>query len=147
MKEKKPGVLSEELKVALGMAEGFPPPWLINMQRFGPPPAYPNLRIPGEQPRPSASYVSCSSQPFSHLEGVADCLRIHGITCLHHHNLCDAGLNAPLPEGAQFGMHHGGWGKPPVNEYGHPLYGDVFGQLGLDNGVSGMEEVRPRHCL
>ncbi|RYC55962.1 hypothetical protein CHU98_g10244 [Xylaria longipes] len=26
---------------------GAPPPWLINQQRFGPPPSYPSLRIPG----------------------------------------------------------------------------------------------------
>jgi hypothetical protein len=28
----KPGSLSQELKEALGMPEGAPPPWLINMQ-------------------------------------------------------------------------------------------------------------------
>jgi splicing factor 3B subunit 2 len=83
MKEKKPGVLSAELIAALGILENAPPPWLINMQRYGPPPSYPNLRIPG--------------------------------------------LNAPLPEGASFGYHPGGWGKPPVDEYNRPLYGDVFG--------------------
>jgi splicing factor 3B subunit 2 len=83
MKEKKPGVLSEELVTGLGMLENAPPPWLINMQRYGPPPSYPNLRIPG--------------------------------------------LNAPIPEGASYGYHPGGWGKPPVDEYGRPLYGDVFG--------------------
>ncbi|KAJ1502518.1 hypothetical protein HMI56_002644 [Coelomomyces lativittatus] len=60
-----------------------PPPWLINMQRFGPPPSYPGLKIPG--------------------------------------------LNAPIPHEAQWGFHPGGWGKPPVDEYGRPLYGDVFG--------------------
>ncbi|KAJ9461884.1 Pre-mRNA-splicing factor sap145 [Diplonema papillatum] len=43
----KPGVLSDRLKDALGMPEGYPPPWLINMQRFGPPPSYPSLSIPG----------------------------------------------------------------------------------------------------
>lgn len=43
----KPGILSEELKDALGMGPGQPPPWLINQQRFGPPPSYPNLKIPG----------------------------------------------------------------------------------------------------
>lgn len=67
------------------------------------------------------------------------------------------GLNAPIPPGASFGYHPGGWGKPPVDEvnllisfewsnrncmgkpkspvsdtliftqYGRPLYGDVFG--------------------
>ncbi|KAL4190141.1 hypothetical protein AMTRI_Chr08g168920 [Amborella trichopoda] len=79
----KPGILSQELKEALGMPEGAPPPWLINMQRYGPPPSYLHLKIPG--------------------------------------------LNAPIPPGASFGYHPGGWGKPPVDEFGRPLYGDVFG--------------------
>ncbi|KAH7073800.1 hypothetical protein BKA63DRAFT_534181 [Paraphoma chrysanthemicola] len=43
----KPGELSEELRDALQMMPGHPPPWLINMQRFGPPPSYPNMRVPG----------------------------------------------------------------------------------------------------
>lgn len=42
------------------------------LQRYGPPPSYPHLKIPG--------------------------------------------LNAPIPEGASFGYHAGGWGKPPVDE-------------------------------
>ncbi|XP_068647411.1 uncharacterized protein [Aristolochia californica] len=83
LREMKPGLLSHELKEALGMPDGAPPPWLINMQRYGPPPSYPHLKIPG--------------------------------------------LNAPIPPGASFGYHPGGWGKPPVDEYGRPLYGDVFG--------------------
>lgn len=32
-----------------------------------------------------------------------------------------------LFQGASFGYHAGGWGKPPVDENGKPLYGDVFG--------------------
>jgi splicing factor 3B subunit 2 len=80
MLSKKPGQLSAALKEALGMGENAPPPWLINMQRYGPPPAYPNLKVPG--------------------------------------------LNAPIPQGAEYGYHPGGWGKPPVDEYGNPLYGD-----------------------
>ncbi|GAU50745.1 hypothetical protein TSUD_86240 [Trifolium subterraneum] len=72
LREMKPGMLSHELKEALGMPEGSPPPWLINMQRYGPPPSYPHLKIPG--------------------------------------------LNAPIPPGASFGYHPGGWGKPPVDE-------------------------------
>jgi splicing factor 3B subunit 2 len=73
--------LSDKLKDALGMtAENMPPPWLINMQRYGPPPSYPSLKIPG--------------------------------------------LNAPLPStDCQYGYHVGGWGKPPVDTYGRPLYG------------------------
>ena len=92
MQHKTPGVLSEALKQALGMPPGAPPPWLINMQRYGPPPAYPKLKIPG--------------------------------------------LNAPIPEGASFGYHPGGWGRPPVDEQGRPLYGDVFG-TGQEDEVGG----------
>eukprot|EP01059_Diplonema_ambulator_P003526 TRINITY_DN13236_c0_g1_i1.p1 TRINITY_DN13236_c0_g1~~TRINITY_DN13236_c0_g1_i1.p1 ORF type:complete len:514 (+),score=191.85 TRINITY_DN13236_c0_g1_i1:125-1666(+) len=46
-KNAKPGVLSEKLRRRLGMPEGYPPPWLINMQKYGPPPSYPGLAIPG----------------------------------------------------------------------------------------------------
>lgn len=40
-----------------------------------------------------------------------------------------AGLNAPIPQGGQWGFHPGGWGRPPLDEFGQPLYGDVFGQV------------------
>ena len=50
-------------------------------QRYGPPPSYPHLKIPG--------------------------------------------LNAPIPRGASFGYHPGGWGKPPVDEV-HFLYSLFF---------------------
>lgn len=43
----RPGDLTEGTKEALGMPPGAPPPWLINQQRFGPPPSYPTLKIPG----------------------------------------------------------------------------------------------------
>lgn len=81
MGHKKPGQLSAALKEALSMPEGYPAPWLYNMQRYGPPPSYPTLKIQG--------------------------------------------LNAPIPEGCEYGFHAGGWGKPPVDEYGQPLYGDI----------------------
>ncbi|KAJ2783440.1 hypothetical protein H4R18_001705 [Coemansia javaensis] len=77
-----PGAMSDALKAALNIPPLAPPPWLVNMQRYGPPPSYPSLAIPG--------------------------------------------LNAPIPPGAQWGYHPGGWGRPPVDELGRPLYGDVF---------------------
>ncbi|KAI1926426.1 hypothetical protein LOZ64_000189 [Ophidiomyces ophidiicola] len=43
----RPGELSDELKEALNIPPGAPPPWLINQQRYGPPPSYPALKIPG----------------------------------------------------------------------------------------------------
>ncbi|KAL7296497.1 hypothetical protein TKK_0009938 [Trichogramma kaykai] len=102
LREKKPGELTDELRTALGMPIGpscqkIPPPWLIAMQRYGPPPSYPNLKIPG--------------------------------------------LNAPIPEGCAFGYHAGGWGKPPVDETGRPLYGDVFGITKNANGDAMDEEI------
>lgn len=33
LREKRPGVLSEELRKALQIPEGGPTPWLVNMQR------------------------------------------------------------------------------------------------------------------
>lgn len=33
------------------MAEGSPPPWLINMQRYGPPPSYPELKVSPTSPK------------------------------------------------------------------------------------------------
>ncbi len=87
------GSLSERLRDALGMtAENSPPPWLINMQRFGPPPSYPNLSIPG--------------------------------------------LNAPLPEGCTYGYHLNGWGKPPIDAFGRPLYGGNPFDLPGSNALS-----------
>ena len=81
----RPGYMSDKLREALGVPNEYSPsPWLINMQRYGPPPSYPNASIPG--------------------------------------------LNAPLPTGASYGYHVGGWGKPPVDQFGRPLYGgDPFG--------------------
>lgn len=82
----RPGELSDELKEALNIPPDAPPPWLINQQRFGPPPSYPALKIPG--------------------------------------------VNAPIPPGAMWGYHPGGYGKPPVDEYNRPLFGgDLFGVL------------------
>ncbi|KAF2765316.1 DUF382-domain-containing protein [Teratosphaeria nubilosa] len=54
----RPGELSEELQEALNMPPGAPPPWLINMQKVGPPPSYPALKIPGlnAPPPPGASW-------------------------------------------------------------------------------------------
>jgi splicing factor 3B subunit 2 len=43
----KPGDISEALREALGMQPGFPPPWLLQQQRVGPPPSYPTFKIPG----------------------------------------------------------------------------------------------------
>lgn len=47
MRGYKPGRISADLCHALGIPEASPPSWLTNMQRFGPPPAYPSLKIPG----------------------------------------------------------------------------------------------------
>jgi splicing factor 3B subunit 2 len=91
----KPGwPYSKQLREALGMVSATsPPPWLVNMQRYGPPPSYPGMKIPG--------------------------------------------LNAPLPTPeCQYGYHPGGWGKPPLDPYGRPLYGgnpfDPPGTFGRD---------------
>lgn len=54
----RPNELSEDLKEALNMPPGAPPPWLITQQKVGPPPSYPALKIPGlnAPPPPGASW-------------------------------------------------------------------------------------------
>ncbi len=50
VRKRQPGDYSLELRIALGMPEGnvlYPPPWLANMQRHGPPPGYPGMLLPG----------------------------------------------------------------------------------------------------
>lgn len=100
-KDKRPGQLSKELIEALSIPPLAPPPWLIAMQRFGPPPSYPHLQIPG--------------------------------------------LNAPIPEGAQWGFHPGGWGRPPVDEYGNPLYGNVLGNASYGVDEELVDKVEREH--
>lgn len=39
--------LINQTQSALGMEPNQPPPYLVNMQRYGAPPSYPNLKIPG----------------------------------------------------------------------------------------------------
>ena len=103
LKHKRPGDLSPELVEALSIPPLAPPPWLISMQRFGPPPSYPTLRIPGLNAPIPEGYV----------------LRVRFIVC----------PVLRLINSAQWGFHPGGWGKPPLDEYNRPLYGDVFGVL------------------
>uniref|UniRef100_A0A672LB81 Splicing factor 3B subunit 2-like n=1 Tax=Sinocyclocheilus grahami TaxID=75366 RepID=A0A672LB81_SINGR len=43
-------------------------------------------------------------------------------------------------QGCSFGYHAGGWGKPPVDETGRPLYGDVFGTNAIDFQAKAEEE-------
>jgi splicing factor 3B subunit 2 len=96
----RPGELSEDLKEALNMPPGAPPPWLINQQRFGPPPSYPAMKIPG--------------------------------------------LNSAPPPGAQWGFHAGGYGKPPLDDQGKPLWGgDVFGVAEQDAQVEQAAKAEP----
>jgi len=47
IKAYKPGHLSAELRIALGISPNALPPWIMNMQKFGPPPSYPNYKLPG----------------------------------------------------------------------------------------------------
>lgn len=43
-------------------------------------------------------------------------------------------------QNTSFGYFVGGWGKPPVDEIGRPLYGDVFGLEQQDVGQRVPEE-------
>ena len=47
MRKYRPGKISKNLRAALGISSTTIPPFVQNMQRYGPPPAYPFLKIPG----------------------------------------------------------------------------------------------------
>jgi splicing factor 3B subunit 2 len=47
VRDRRPGELSDELREALNIPPGAPPPWLLVQQKIGPPPSYPALKIPG----------------------------------------------------------------------------------------------------
>ncbi|CCU97337.1 unnamed protein product [Malassezia sympodialis ATCC 42132] len=99
-RHRRPGDLSPALREALSIPPLAPLPWLIAMQRHGPPPSYPHMRIPG--------------------------------------------LNAPIPEGAQWGFHPGGWGRPPLDDHGNPIYGDVYGQTKTSSDHTFMQDPPQR---
>jgi splicing factor 3B subunit 2 len=49
-------------------------------------------------------------------------------------------METGLTSSAQWGFHPGGWGKPPMDDFNRPLYGDVFGVLqGAELG--GQEQI------
>eukprot|EP00948_MAST-09A_sp_MAST-9A-sp1_P002657 g2657.t1 len=103
----KPGKLSRELQKALGMivtlvdTEGnqvrskqnlIPPPWLHAMQRYGPPPSYPGLKIPGlNAPIPKGTFYGmnkgCWGRPPVDEQGVplyGDCFGTHEANVAAH---------------------------------------------------------------
>ena len=43
------------------------------------------------------------------------------------------GVNAPIPLGARWGFNINEWGKPPIDGYGRPLYGNLFTQSNTNN--------------
>jgi hypothetical protein len=98
MRHAKPGVLSEELRRALGMADSSPPPWLINMQRYGPPPSYPDLKarslLLSRPPLSLASPVSVCTPCASRLQ--AGGLQKACIAQLKKAGRLAEGLGAPL---------------------------------------------------
>ena len=151
-------MLSEELQNALGMTDGAPPPWLVNMQRYGPPPSYPSLKIPGlNAPIPPgaqfgyhagaatragqgrASWVMAVGQldmPPPTWPQLAPLLLAYMCRCW--------GLTAASAR------HAGGWGKPPVDEFGRPIYGNVCGvdeeEVDEDELVSRVASRVPAGC-
>lgn len=121
----RPGELSNELKEALNIPPGAPPPWLVNQQRFGPPPSYPALKIPGlnAPPPPGAMWGY-------HPGG-------YGKPPVDEHN-------RPLYGGDIFGVLQ----TQQIPQYGEPIQRDLWGELQLpeeesDDDISDTESEEP----
>ena len=119
LKHLRPGELSEELKEALNIPPGAPPPWLINQQRFGPPPSYPALKIPGlNAPPPPGS--AWGFHPGGYGKPPVE-----------------EGTNRPLYGGDIFGVL-----QPPQNaQLGEPVEKTLWGELQEPEEESEEEET------
>ena len=114
----RPGEVSDELKEALNMPPGAPPPWLINQQRYGPPPSYPALKIPGlnAPPPPGASW---GFHPGGYGKPPVD-----------------EATNRPLYGGDIFGVLQ----VQQTTQQGEPIVKDVWGELQAPEEESEDEE-------
>jgi len=104
LKERKPGHLSKQLRQALGMPEEgiYPPPWLVNMQRNGPPPAYTHLRLPGvNAPVPPGAKVGFQA----------------------------GGWGQPPLDASARASYGGDWGSSSTNAYAEPMEVHPWGML------------------
>lgn len=104
-------------------AHKVPPPWLIAMQRYGPPPSYPNLKIPGlNSPIPEVG-AGCWGWPWV-LEG---CWVGSGCCVLGE---CCRGRGCWGSDGCWVGGVLGGvWvlGADGVLQGGFGCWGDIWG--------------------
>lgn len=114
----RPGELSDELKDALNMPPGAPPPWLINQQRFGPPPSYPALKIPGLNAPPPAG-ASWGFHPGGYGKPPVD-----------------EATNRPLYGGDIFGVLQ----TQQNTQQGEPIEKDLWGELQAPEEESEEEE-------
>lgn len=134
LRMKRPGQLSEELKKALGIYLTFrsviflsvihcaflpsrvcvglttpliPTPWLVNMQRYGPPPAYPNMKITGlNTPIPPGARYGYGDKEWGKPPVDEVCCDLDDTLNMHGFVLC-------------CDCH--------VHQAGRPVYGDPFG--------------------
>ena len=117
----RPGELSDALREALSMPPGAPPPWLINQQRCGPPPSYPNLKIPGlnAPPPPGAQW---GFHPGGYGKPPVD------------------EFNRPLYGGDIFGIAPANKKDPALRTQGEPIIRTLWGELQPREEESGSEE-------
>jgi len=121
MRSYKPGRISEELRVALGISEYAPPPWIINMQRYGPPPSYPNLKIPG---------VNCAIPEGGH----------YGM--MFQKPLDDQGK--PISGGNIYGTMRTTEFDEEITQVDKSLWGEIMEEEGADEEPEEMESNEPR---
>ncbi|KAJ2897628.1 splicing factor [Zalerion maritima] len=106
----RPGDLTDVLKEALSIPPGAPPPWLINQQRFGPPPSYPNLKLPGLNAPPPAG-AQWGFHPGGYGKPPVD------------------EFNRPLFGGDIFGIAPGGEKDNALRQQGEPVVKTLWGEL------------------
>ncbi|GAB67968.1 splicing factor 3B subunit 2 [Plasmodium cynomolgi strain B] len=107
-KKFRPGVISEKLRKALNIDPSEPLPWLFNMQKYGLPPSFPYLNIPGLNELTSENSAGMTS---------------HGNTSGLHPQ---SGMNKPQEDGAKAKYEN-------VDDSGNIVYGNFISHHTSDN--------------
>ncbi|ANQ09456.1 Spliceosome-associated protein [Plasmodium coatneyi] len=108
-KKFRPGVISEKLRNALNIDPSEPLPWLFNMQKYGLPPSFPYLNIPGLNDLTSENSAGGKATPGN-------------TSGLHP----QSGMNKPQEDGTKAKYEN-------VDESGNIIYGNFISQHTSEN--------------
>ncbi|GAW82469.1 splicing factor 3B subunit 2 [Plasmodium gonderi] len=137
-KKFRPGVISEKLRKALNIDPNEPLPWLFNMQKYGLPPSFPYLNIPGlneltQDKSGSGKTIGMSANENTTGVGSAHMgANTQGDTNTQSNSICQGAANIQ----SSINKDQEGGAKPRydnVDESGNIVYGNFVSQHTSEN--------------